>query len=134
MLGDVEGHAPGEAVHRALELGVGERLHLAAGVADHVVVMVLAAARGLVAGAVLTDLDAAEHADAGELVEHAVDRRAGHRAAAGAQLVLDLVGAQRALLTVEQLDDRRAGAAPAEARLGEPALRVLTPVVHRCRW
>ena len=119
---------------RALELVVGERVDVAAGVADHVVVMIAAGPRGLVPRDVLTDLDAGEQAEADQLVEDAVDPGAGHRAAVGAQRGLDVVDGQRAGLTVEQLDDRRARAAPAEAGVGEAALRVLTPVVHRGRW
>ena len=84
---------------------------LAAGVADHVVVMVAAGARGLVAGDVLADLELLTQADAGELVEHAVDDAPRGRAAAGAQLVLDLVGA-----TARTAGRRAARRSPSERR------------------
>ena len=134
MLGHVEGDAGGEAVDGALELVVGEGLHVAAAVADHVVMVVAVGARGLVARRALADLDARDEAEADELLEHAVDRGARDAAAVGAQRVLDLVGAQRARLAVEQADDRGPRAAAAEAGLGEAAVGVLGPRLHRRRW
>ena len=134
MLGDVEGDAPGEPVDGALELVVGEGLHVAAAVADHVVMVVAVGARGLVARGALADLDAGDEAEPDELVEHAVDRGARDGAILGAQRVLDVVGAQRARLAIEQGDDRGPRAAAAEAGLGEAAVGVLGPRLHHPRW
>src|SRR3954449_790543 len=127
VLGDLERHALGDAVDRRLELGVGERDHLAAARAHHVVVMVVAGAVGLVPGDPLADLDLRHEAEPLELVEHAVDARARDAAPALAQLRLDLVGRQRAGLVVEQPDDGRAGATAAEAGLREPRRSDLGP-------
>ena len=134
VLGHGEGDAVGEAVDGALEVVVGEGLHVAAAIADHVVMVVAVGAGGLVAGRALADLDARDEGEADELVEHAVDRGAGDAATVGAQRVLDVVGAQCAGLTVEQRDDRGARAAAAEAGLGEAAVGVLGPRLHRSRW
>src|SRR5690349_3833657 len=134
VLGHGEGDAAREAVDGALEVIVGEGLHVAAAIADHVVMVVAVGARGLVARRALADLDARDERKPHELVEHAIDRGAGHAAAVGAQGVLDLVGAQGAGLAVEQRDDRGARAAASEAGLGEAAIGVLGPRRHRSRW
>ena len=130
MLGDVEGHAGREAVDGALELVVGERLNLAAAVADHVVMVMAVGAGGLVARGVLADLDAGDQTEADELLEHAVHRGPGDAAPVAAQRVLDVVGAQCARLMVEQADDRRTRAAATETGLGEAAFGVLGPRLH----
>ena len=75
MLGHGEGDAVGEAVDGALEIVVGEGLHVATAIADHVVMVVAVGAGGLVAGRALPDLDARDQGEADELVEHAIDRR-----------------------------------------------------------
>ena len=57
-----------------LERGVGERLDLAAVVADDVVVVVAVGQRGLEAGDPVAHVDPLHEPELGEHVEHAVDR------------------------------------------------------------
>src|SRR4051794_18634963 len=127
VLGDLERDALGDAVDRRLELGVGERDHLAAAGAHHVVMMVRAGTVGLVARDALADLDLRHEAEPVELVEDAIDARARDAAPALAQLRLDLVRGQRARLVLEQADDRRASAAAPEAGLLQPRLGEIGP-------
>src|SRR3954470_22801433 len=127
VLGDVERDALGDAVERRLELVVGERDDLAAARADHVMVMVGAGAVGLVAGDALADLDLRQQPEPLELLEGPVHARAGDPPPALAQLRLDLVCGQGARLVVQQLDDRRTGAAAAEAGVREARRGELGP-------
>src|SRR5262245_9886176 len=131
VLGDVECDPRRDAVDGALERLVGERLHLATAVAHHVVVVMAVGPRGLVTGGSLADLDAADETQPDELVEDPVDRGAGDGAAALAQRVLDVVGAERAGLAIEEVDDRGAGAAAAEPSVGETLIGVFGPGGHR---
>jgi len=129
VLGDLERHPFRQPPDRPLELGVLERDHLAAGVADHVMVMAFPAGR-LEAGQALADLDARDQAQLLELLEDPVD--AGPRDAAAAtvaQRLLDLGRRQRAALLVEQRDQRRAGPAAPVARAGQRLRGALAPAV-----
>src|SRR5829696_5701926 len=101
-----------EPVDQPLELRVGERVLLAAAVADRVMVVVAAGVGGLEAGRP-GDVDAVHEAELGEGVERAVDAGQTHRTAAVAQAVVDLLRAEAAGLAPEQLEHLAAGAAGA---------------------
>ena len=117
--------APGDALESRLECRVRERLHLAAVVADEVMVVLAARVHGLEARGAGADVDPLQEALVGQEVEHAVDARDPHPAPLGPELVEDLLRGQAAVLTPEELDDRPAGAAAATAVLdgGEGQLR-----------
>ena len=91
-----------EAVNRALETRVAERLHLAALVTDEVVVMVVR--NGLEAGDSGAEVDPLYETLGAQRVEDAIDAREPDRLSAAAQLVVDLLGGQAAILRAEQVD------------------------------
>src|SRR5581483_7739865 len=83
----------------------------------------------------VADLDAVDQAELGELLERPVDARQAHRPL---QRVLDVAGADRAVLAAERAHDGLAGAAPAVARLLQPCAGLLGPGLlaraHARRW
>src|SRR6185437_809224 len=95
VLGDVHSEALADALDRALEAGVAERLEATAAVADDVVVVLGCAARGLETRGSLTDLDAIDQPDPLELLHHAVDARARGLTTAALERLLDLHGRER---------------------------------------
>ena len=105
MPGDVEAEAACDVLERPLERVVGERLDLAAVVADEVVVMIASGVRGLVAGDAVADVDPLDEAEVGEAVEHAVDARDPDAPSLGADPVMDLLRRAAAGLAAEVLDD-----------------------------
>src|SRR3954462_6913468 len=118
--------APGDALDELLEVGILEGIETAAAVADRVVVVFPARARGLVAGRAV-HVDAAYEAEPRQHVDRAVDARQPDAAPLIAQAVVDGLGAQAALLAREQVQHLVAGAARTVARARELALRVRLP-------
>ena len=115
---DVVAEPLAEAVDEPLELGVRERVLLAAAVADRVVVVLAAGVGGLEAGGA-ADVDPVHEPELGERVERPVDAGEADGAAAVAQAVVDLLRAQAAGLAAEQLEHLAAGAARAVPGAGE---------------
>jgi hypothetical protein len=125
---DVVAEALADVVEEALDLGVLERVEPAAAVADRVVVVVAARVGRLVAGDAV-DVDPVHQLELGQHVECAVDACQADRLAA-AELVVDLLGAEAAILLREQrqhLFARAAGAVPCAQEL---AMRVFRPRAH----
>ena len=81
MGADVVAEPLAEAVDELLELGIGERVALAALLADGVVVMVAGGVGGLEAGGA-ADVEAVDEAQGGEDLERAVDGGQARRAVA----------------------------------------------------
>lgn len=128
MIGYVEGGCAAQALDGPLEARVLEGQDLAAGVADHVVVMMLVVG-GLETGQALAEVEAGDQAERLELLEDPIDAGTRHRPAGpGLQRRLDLERGQPAALPGEQIDDRGARAAAAVPRIGKPFLRALGPV------
>src|SRR3954468_11324944 len=125
-LADVD-EALGEPVDELLELRVLERVEAAAAVADRVVVVLAAGVGGLVTGGAV-DVDAADEPQPGQHVDRAIHAREPDGPLLVAQLVVDRLGAEAALLAGEQAEDLLARAARAVARAGELALSVRLPV------
>jgi hypothetical protein len=98
---------------RALQVGVGERLDTAAVVADEVMVVLAARVHRLEAGAVTAELDPLHETVARQLFEGAVDGSDSDAAASRPQLVEDLLRAEAAVLSSQQLDHSPARAAVA---------------------
>ena len=126
---DVVAEPLAEAVDEALELGVRERVLLAAAVADGVMMVLAAGVGGLEAGGA-GDVDAVHEPELGERVQRPVDARQADGAARVAQAVVDLLGAQAAGLAPEQLEHLAAGAACAVPGARELLLGVLGPGLH----
>ena len=109
----------------ALELLIGERLHLAARAAHEVVVMGLAGR--LVPHDAVADVDPLHEAVLVEPVEHAVDACEADLAAVGGQRVVDLLGAEAARLHLEVLEHDETRSARPVAGLAQLVLRVCGP-------
>src|SRR5438128_2120550 len=105
-----------DAPQSPLEPCVREGLHLAAVLADEVMVVIFPVQR-LVTGGARAELDALHEAALGEDVEHAIDACDPDLAALTTQGIEDLLCAEAAVLAAEELDHRPAGAAAAEATL-----------------
>src|SRR5215213_6091871 len=116
--------------HRAdepLELGVGERVARAAAVADRVVVVLATRVGGLKAGRAV-DVDTVDEPQRGEHLERAIDAgQAGRTAVGRAQPIVDLLGAETALLALQEAEDLLAGAAGPVPGASQLAAGVLTP-------
>ena len=126
--GDLEAHAVGEVVNRPFERLVLERLDLAAGVADHVVVVLAARVRGLVARRALADVEALDQPEALEQLQGPVDAGQANAAAALAQQIGDLSRGDRAAQRRDGLDHLLAGGAGAVAGIGEHLEGVVGPL------
>ena len=128
VFGDLEGDASGDAVDGPLELGVLERDHVAAVVADEVMmVMVRVGMQRLVADDALAEIESRNDLDPLELIEDPVDARARRAALASAKGLLDLERRQRTALMREQIDDRSPRATAPVAGLGQAPFGVLGP-------
>ena len=90
-------------------------------------VMVAAIACRLEAGDAVADVDPLDEPQLGERVERPVDARDADAPPAGADAVVDLLRGEAAPLLVEEGDDRRAGAAAAQAGALRPVERVVGP-------
>ena len=108
-------HPVGQPLDRALELAVLERGHLAAGLADEMVVMVAARVDRLIARHALGHVHAPREVQAVEQIERAVDGRHADVAAALVQAVGDLLCRDAAAQVGQALDDRRARSAQSVA-------------------
>ena len=90
--------------------------------------MVIAVCRSrLEAGDPVSGIDALDETQLDEGVESSVDRRDPDRPARPAQMVVDVLGAEAAVLTSQQLHHRLPGAAMAVARSRERGQGVLRP-------
>ena len=121
---------PGEALDRALEGGVLEGGHLAAGVADDVMVVLAVRVDRLVARDSLGGVDPPREAQLVEQLECPVDAREADVLAPAVQAVGDLLRGDAAAEVGERLDDGGPRAAQAIALPLELALSVLSPVGH----
>ena len=118
--------APGEAVDDLLELWVLERVEAAAAVADRVVVVLAARVGGLVARRAV-HIDAVDQLQARENVQSAIDAREADGRAALAQTVVDVLGAQAAVLAGEQGEDLLARTAGPVPGAGQLSMGVIPP-------
>jgi len=99
---DVVSEARGDAVDPALQIGILEGVALAAALADRVMVMLPAGVGGLEAGAAV-DIEPVDEAQRGEHLQRSIDAREPRRATGvDAQAIVDLLGAQAAVLELEQ--------------------------------
>jgi len=127
VCGDLVAAATCDPLERLLESGVLERLHLAAVVADEVVVMVAARVDALEAGDPIAEVDALHEAELVETVERAVHTRNPDFRSLRTRAVVDLLGGETAVLAAEQLDDDAAGAAAAPAFGAHPIEHMIGP-------
>jgi hypothetical protein len=91
--------------------------------------VVVSAARvgGLEPSLALPDVDPLDQPVLDEQLQDAVNRRPAHRRSLGAELVLDLDGAQRARLAVEQVDHALTRTAAVEAGPREDGVDMFGP-------
>lgn len=123
-----EARLAGEAGDRALEARIAERDDVPTAVADEVVVVIGAPARGLVAGALAAQLEALDEVQVAQALEHAIDRRPPDAAALGAELLGEIGRRDRAVLLGELLDDGPADMAAVATAL-EQLDRPLAPLI-----
>src|SRR5215211_1769285 len=124
---DVVAQPRGDAVDQPLELGIGERVALAAALADRVMMVVAARVGGLEAGGAV-DVEPVHQPQRREHLERAIDARQARRPAARrAQPVMDLLRAEAAVLALEQREHLLARAAGTVAGAGELAACVVAP-------
>ncbi len=97
MAGDLEAARLLDVLQGPLEPLVGERLDLAAVVADDVVVVLHRVADRLEAGHSVAKVDPLDEGLLGEDLEHAIHAREADRFSARPQLVVDLLGAGAAV-------------------------------------
>ena len=93
-----------DVAQHPLEPPVGERLDLPAVVADDVMVVLDRVADGLEPRNPVAEVDPLHQALVGEYLEHAVDACETNRLSPRAQLPVDLLRADAALLAVEEVD------------------------------
>src|SRR5438093_7164185 len=91
------------------------------------VVVIAAGLRRLVAGDAVPRVDALHQPQVGERLERAVDGGDPDRTAGPAQLVVDVLRAETAVLAAEELDDGLPGPSPAIAGSLERDERVVRP-------
>jgi zinc transport system substrate-binding protein len=115
------------SLDRRLERRVLERLHLAAVVADEVVVMVTAGVRGLEPRDTVAELDALDEAQGIQPVEGAVDARDPDAASACPHALVDLESGQAALLLADELDDETPCRSAPAARVAQAGERLRCP-------
>mgnify|MGYP002682102276 CR=1 FL=1 len=104
VAGDLEA-GPAHFVDRLLQAFVGERLDLAALVADDVVVVLAGGVDLLVAEGIAAEVDPVDQPQLLQLLDRPVDRRPAYLR----QPLVDLEGGQRAAQFAEHVDDRLAG-------------------------
>ena len=125
MPGDRIAAAPLDVPQGALETLVGERLDPTAVVADDVVVVLACIAHGLEARDAVPKVDPLHEPLLGEHLEDAVDARQPDTLPASDQLAVELLRANAAVLSFEELDhepSRRAAAITGRLQLGHSAL------------
>ena len=120
----------GRPLERTLERLVGERLDLAAVVADQVVMVVVIGPGGLEAGDAVARFDALDEAELGEGVEGAIDARHAGGAAGGGDPVVDLLRRATAVLLPEVLDHRASRPAATEPCRTELVESEVPPRLH----
>ena len=119
-----------DAIESLLEPAVCKRLHLAAVVAQQMVVVLAAREQRLVARAV-GELETLNELEARELVESPVHARQADLAVLGTQGLEDLVRAQAAVLSREQRDHELPRPPRTPARVGEGQGRIGLPRKHQ---
>lgn len=124
---DSDSEALGDPVYLALQPRIVERNELAALLADQVVMVLPARVDRLEAGLTLADRHALDQSVLDEQLQHAIDARAAYRRALGAQLVLDLHGAEGAGLARQQFDDPLPCPTALMPGAGENRVHVLGP-------
>ena len=125
MLLELVAEPAGGAHEGPLEWRVGERLDLAAVVADQMMVVVSARVRRLEACDAVAQVDSLHEVELDESVERAVDARDTDLAAAVADPVVDLLRRAAARVQRELVDNRppcTAASKPGVAELGERGL------------
>src|SRR5581483_10300077 len=119
-----------DAMQRTLQAVVGERLDLAARVADEMMMVLAVRLHRLVPRDARAELDLLQEPLGAQLVERAVDAGEPDRALLVAQLVVDLLCGDAAALTTEHLDHRRACRSAAPPAAAERAERRSCPVIR----
>jgi len=117
----------GDAVDRALQARVAERLDLAAVAADQVMVVVAVRRRRLEACDTVASVDPLHEAEIDERVERPVDACEADASPRPSQCSVDLLRAETAILAAEQLDDRAPRAARAIPARAQSRERVSRP-------
>ncbi len=125
--GDLVAAAARDPLERLLESGVLERLHLAAVVADEVMVMVAARVDSLEAGGAIAEVDALHEPEVVQTFERAIHARDSDAGTRTSHAVVDLLSGETAVLTREELDDDAARAPAAPARGAHPCEHVIDP-------
>ena len=115
------------SLERLFETGIGERLHLAAVVADQVMVVLPIQVGRLEAGDPVTELDPLHESELDELIECAVDARDPDAATLPADSVEDLLRRSAARLCSQVLDHCAPGASVAETFRLEIVERMSAP-------
>ena len=105
-----------DVLQRPLEAVVGERLDLAAVVADEMVVVLRRVAHSLEARHTVAEVEPLHESLLGQHLEHPVHARESDRLPARPQLAMDLLRAGTAVLAVEVLDHADACEAAPVAR------------------
>ncbi len=125
MVPDPVGQPFAERFNRSLERRILKWRDLAALLADKVVMMVLASGkRRFVASGAAADVEPRDELEFLKQLERPVDRRDSDSALAAAQLSRNLMGAEYASLSADEVEDRRSWgtctvAGSAKLRLGE---------------
>ena len=119
---------------RSLELGIRERAHAPADVADQMVVVLAAGERGLVAGGARSDVEPLHEAEPLEQLERAVDGCDPDPLVP--EPVGDVACREHAFLLTQQLDHPGASSRRAVAGIPDASFRVLGPsfVIRAARW
>ena len=107
----------GHTLDRSLEARVLERLYLAAGVADEMVVVIAADVRRLEARDTVPEVDPLQEPELVHALERPVDARDSDAVAATAHRVVDLLRREAARVLAEALDHESSRPAAAPARL-----------------
>ncbi len=127
MGGDGVAAADRDALDRRFERVILERLHLAAVVADQVVVVLASGLRALEPRDAVAEVHPLREPELVEPLQRAVDAGDADLAPGGADSVVDLLRRETAVLVAEELDDEPARATAAAARLAKPRESALAP-------
>ncbi len=130
MGGDGVSAADGDALDRRFERVILERLHLAAVVADQVVVVLASGFRALEPRDAVAEVHPLCEPELVEPLQRAVDAGDPEPAPGGPDSVVDLLRRETAVLVAEELDDepaRATAAAPRLAKSRESAFAPLCP-------
>jgi len=133
VVGSAESEATGESLDRAFELRVCEGDKLAAPFADEVMVMVLTCRVGrLVPGDAVAEVETVDEVVVVQELEDPVDARPANDSLAAppaSQRILELDGAERAVLAGQQIDQPVAGRAAVVSGPAQHRARMLAPCI-----